>query len=384
MASQGQPLCHSLDFPLNAGLGRYSAAMETEGAAAAARGPWVCSAAVDRSFLRAGLYAALAVLALFVPFGGPPQLTHANSGMWGIGTLFVYAVLVVPHFTMTWWIWLGNGPLRAALRRQRFHYANAAFFAVAAPVLLLVTQHRAGAIAVLTTIGVIDAYHFISQDQGFLSVYRHRAGEAPAEARRDNRLMRYTAWWMLLNTLGHPGAAYYVDIGLHDMPDWPFVLPSAVFWASHVVLLLLLGDTLRAQRQAPGGPNRAKLLYLASAIGSYALVPVTPLLGYFAARIHHSASYLGLCMHITRNLDRSGHFQERLLPWAARRPGRFLAVMTVASLPIFACFVVGAQVDGFGVAIALAALVTFHHYFVDTFIWRFRRQEVRDHVGAYI
>ena len=349
-------------------------------------GRWVCSEEVDRRFLYAGLYASAAVLLLFIPFGGPPRLTHDNAGLLGLSTLFVYAVMVVPHFTMTWWIWLGNGPLRDGMAAQgrRFGLANLAFLAVAAPTLLLATQSRAGAIAVLTTIGVIDAYHFISQDQGFLSVYRHRAGEGTAHARRDRWLTRTLAAWMLLNTLGHPAAAYWVDIGWSDMPAWPVVLPGWVFWASHVVLGALVAETLWAQWRQPGGPNRHKLGYLASAVTSYGLVPVTPLLGYFAARMHHSASYLGLCMHITRNLDQHGHFRDRLLPWAAQKPARFLAVATVASLPVFACFVVGAQVDGFGLAIGLASLVTFHHYFVDTFIWRFSRPEVREHVGAYI
>lgn len=366
------------------GLSDYSVVMIRT--ASSAPGAWVCSPGVDRYFLRAGLYAALLVLVLFIPFGGPPRLNHDTSGPLGLLTLLVYSVLVVPHFTMTWWLWLGNGPLRAAMLEHRYRFGlwNAIFLLTVGGVLLYVTHQPGGAVLALTTIGVFDAYHFIAQDKGFLATYRHRSGDGHATAHRENWLMRYIMVWMLLNTLGHPEAAYWVDIAWSDMPEWPLVLPPWVFWVSHAVLGVLVAWVLIAELRRPEGPRRNKLWYLASALGSYILVPVTPLLGYFAARVHHSASYLGLGIHMVRNLDEAGHFTAPYLPDAARSPRRFLMFMTLTSLPVFAVFVLGAQTDGYALAIMFASLITFHHYFVDTFIWRFRRPEIRRTVSVYI
>ena len=73
------------------------------------------------------------------------------------------------------------------------------------------------------------------------------------------------------------------------------------------------------------------------------------------------------------------------MPWATRGGIlRYVGAMALFALPLSVVMSFGGQLQGNSVAMACALLVTFHHYFVDAFIWRFRRPEIREGVAAYI
>ena len=318
--------------------------------------------------------------------GGFPRLTHEDSGLIGIAGLLVAAFLSTPHFVSTLWLYWGNTALKDASpdKGRRFRRANLVFLALLIPVIGIASQKTGSLLILLAFIGLFDTYHFASQDRGFLSIYRHRRDQDDKAARRDNRLMRMVIPWMALNTLGAPDAAYWADIGLYHQ-QWPVTLPDWVFSASHVLLGALCLDVLQGELRSPGGPHWAKLAFMASALISYALIPVTPIMGYIAARVHHGATYMGLSRHMVRRLSADGHFGDRLLPWIAGGGLlRFIGMMGLVALPLSAVMALGGQLQGSSVAMGVVLVVTFHHYFIDAFIWRFRRPEVKAGVAAYI
>ena len=347
---------------------------------------WVADRWTDRVLLHAGLYVSAAIVLLAAILGGFPRVTHADSGLIGISGLLVATFLSTPHFVATIWLVIGNDALRHATpdKGRRFRIANVVFILCMLPILLAASQRTDSMLVLLAFVGLFDTYHFASQDRGFLSIYRHRVGQSDVFARRDNRLFRMIIPWMALNTLGAPDAAYWVDIGLIGQ-QWPFALPDWVFPASHLVVLVLLIDVLQGELRRPEGPHWAKLGFMASALCSYALIPITPLLGYVAARVHHGATYLGLSRHMVNRLSADQQFRGRLLPWIAGGSlVRYVAMMGIVALPLSAIMALGGQLQGSRLAMAFVLLVTFHHYFVDAFIWRFRRPEIRKGVALYI
>ena len=387
-----RPTTHDIFASRRKGRGRLSpdlrSAVTGPGAEARqeASTPWVTDQWTDRALLHAGLYVSAGVLILAAVLGGFPRVTHVDSGLIGLSGLLVATFLSTPHFIATVWLFLGNDALRDATPDggRRFRVANVVFIALMLPVLLIASQKTDSMLVLLAFVGLFDTYHFASQDRGFLSIYRHRAGQDAAVARRDNRLMRAVIPWMALNTLGAPDAAYWIDIGLLGQ-QWPATLPDWVFPASHGVLLLLIIDVVQGELRRPEGPHWPKLGFMASALCSYALIPVTPLLGYVAARVHHGATYLGLSRHMVRHLSEADKFRGRLLPWIAGGSlKRYVGVMAVVALPLSIIMAFGGQLQGSRVAMAFVLLVTFHHYFVDAFIWRFKRPEIREGVALYI
>ena len=349
-------------------------------------GPWVTDSATDRVLLYAGLYVTLAVLGYAAWLGELPRITHEGSGFTGMLSLLTVLVLFSPHLLATVWLAFSNDALREALPDggRRFRRANLVFIAVLAPLLLVASQGRGSLLIVFGLIGLMDAFHFTAQDRGFLSVYRHRVGQGEAFARRDNRLMRYVMVWTVLNTLAAPDGAFWIDIGLVGQL-WPATLPSWLFTCSHVILGLLALDALQGELRRPEGPHWPKLAFLLSALATYALVPATPILGYLASRVHHGASYLGLSRHMVRRLDAAGRFRGRLFPrLASSHLGVYLMGMALLAMPVSVAMAMTGHLDTAHLAGGLVLGVNFHHYFVDAFIWRFRRPEVRAGVAAYI
>ena len=350
-------------------------------------GPWVTDSTTDRFLLYAGLYVTLAVLGYAAWLGELPRITHEGSGFTGMLSLLTVLVLFSPHLLATVWLAFGNDALREAMPDggRRFRRANLLFIALLIPLLLVASQGRGSLLIVFGLIGLMDAFHFTAQDRGFLSVYRHRVGQGEPFARRDNPP---DALRDGLDRAQHPGgprrglldrhrargpdvAGDPADLALHQLSRRPGASSSL--------------DVLQGELRRPEGPHWPKLAFLLSALATYALVPVTPILGYLASRVHHGASYLGLSRHMVRRLDAAGRFRGRLFPrLASSHLAVYVTGMGLLAMPVSVAMAMTGHLDTAHLAGGLVLGVNFHHYFVDAFIWRFRRPEVRAGVAAYI
>lgn len=211
-------------------------------------------------------------------------------------------------------------------------------------------------------------YHFAAQAYGLAVMYAHRSGCRLAAS--DRRWLRWTSLMPFFYAIvTGPG------IGLQwVLPDgwvtaaWAVPVSRALFGLALAGPLVLVVRSGIAGR--PALPLIAPLLLLANGIW-WLLLP--PIQAFIWATIFHGLQYLAIAIvyHVKEQGEAPG---SRRAPWV--HAVRFYLLSLLLGYALFNVLPFAYMSVGFGpvesVVVVIAA-INIHHFFVDGFIWRFRR-----------
>jgi hypothetical protein len=264
------------------------------------------------------------------------------------------------------------------------------FPAVAATVLILVA---ATGIWVVPTIYLYwQWWHYTRQSEGISKAY---AGKAHGKRIGDPRLVRATFYavpvtGILAVSNGAPGEFLFFPLKTFPIPD---VVLTIAFIGTGILLTLWIIDQIRAWRIGQLGV--AYVMYVLSHYVIYfvAYVYIDKInYGWLVINIWHNAQYI-LFVWLYNNRRFGGKVDpESPFLSTISQNGRFLLYFsTCLTISTFAYFLILHYVaDALGAAFALTAgafaliiyqTINFHHYIVDSIIWKLRKKRMRANLG---
>jgi hypothetical protein len=233
----------------------------------------------------------------------------------------------------------------------------------------------------LAMIFLWDQYHFVRQQYGFMRIYDAKVGNIPTSANNLDQWLCFS-WFIAILAFSDFYAFGYThsffEFGL-TLPDWTGVmLRRGSLAVAGVVSILYLGNLLRSL--AYGEPIALlKLCITLTTYGSWAYayaVLSDPLTSYTISALFHCLQYDALAWVYSRKkavANEGGGFFR-----AVHAPGRlWLYVTAILAYPVFSQLVgVVSPAAIYVVNLATGAV----HYYFDSFIWRVRRTQFREHL----
>ena len=228
-------------------------------------------------------------------------------------------------------------------------------------------------------------YHYAAQAFGLASMYCHRSGLALAPAERQ--LLRWAClmpflrsllggaasglglgWVLPAELLGRPAVAQAVVVGV-DLLD-------ALVFAMPVVFVAAVGRRRRLRAGAGGGPggDGVPLLALLPVLANGVWFVVFDYWNAFVwATVFHGLQYLAI-VSVFHVRERRAAAQGRR--GAIRQVALLYAGCVALGYGLFQCWPLAYQLAGFGMVesvFLVVAAVNVHHFVVDAYVWRIRR-----------
>lgn len=278
-----------------------------------------------------------------------------------------------------------------SLREHRFLVFALPFGVVAGVAGLLAAG---GAALLATTFLYWQWFHYVRQSEGIAKAYLGRARGASAG---DARLARAAFWAVPVAGILHVSARD--PSNFLGMPIWVLPVPAAVLPVVDALAIAAVAAWGWQQFQAWRG-GRLAPRYASFVLSHWAVFGAGYLFietlnhGWLVVNIWHNAQYI-LFVWLFNNRRYGG----AVVPGKAflstiSRDGRFplyIAVCLTLSTAVYFCiqsFGVGALAAGLGVPAAVAGIavyqsLNFHHYIVDSVIWKLRKRSVAATLGVH-
>jgi hypothetical protein len=331
--------------------------------AIAARGGWIVDGRYDGLFFVGSVFAGLAY-GLAVTW--QPHLAAA-------GNPCLYVGLGLAHFGTTWFFYLDReNRAYYAARPWRFFYGPA--LVVAASLGMQLAGPRALLIAVTYW---FSGFHVMKQSTGFAALYRSRLGlSALPERRVDNAAILGVSLLCLVGRLRlHP------DFDFRGVFDGPTAAVAYAFAMAAVATIVVVWVVRTVQRWRRHG--RALMPLALFTLASFALF--TPFVyverlpdAFMASLTGHYAQYVGFVWLVNRRKYTATTVPRFGSPMLAR-------VSQSASLLVLVLLAYGVTVTAFSATPYFPAVgLTWAHFFVDRYLFRFREPEIRKMIMPYL
>jgi hypothetical protein len=373
--------CLSSAVPAAATLARPDASPV---AAAPPASPWMVSPGFDLFFF---VFTSIAVLG--------PYLAAQHYGVTSMTIIAAVAIVANgPHLVSTWTrVYMDR---RERVARPIVYYVVPVLLA-AGVVYATLQGPRSQELALVRTLLLFWAvWHFTAQNWGILRIYQRKAGEVGAVGAKAwlPRAERALLWLGVL----YPMSLRFQtpNLRLFGSKVWyPHVEP----WMSHVILAAFITGGVaylafrgwqlaRGQRVVIMQP----LFLAASAFAFY--VPFVMIkngsTAFACAALWHGLQYIGVVWFYNRSKWKGGVSPDApLVSWVSQ-PGRWplyallLLAMAGATYGVLQLLTLtglgGLNAEAW--AVIMWTSLTFGHYWVDGFIWKLRKPELRNHLGA--
>lgn len=251
-----------------------------------------------------------------------------------------------------------------------------------------------GVIAIVTVYFFWQWFHYVRQSWGIAQRYRHLAGTMPWD---KPRLAELTLWsvpiWGVLNRC-HQGSTTFLW-----MPVWLPPVPLIAVQLAAATSLLLVGGWIYTRWMAwqRGELPLGHTLYMSTHFVVFACAYVfikDITLGWLMVNIWHNAQYLVFVwIHNRQRFSRDPGASKTLISWLSQ-PGvmraisyfGFCLILSTAAYQLIneGSIMLDDRIERLGVetqALAFALLfsmaVNFHHYIVDSIIWKRKRHGAR-------
>lgn len=305
----------------------------------------------------------LAVLVQGISVGGPGSLLGASAGL-------LAALVIVSnnaHFAASS-LRLYTRP--GAVRQWPFLTLASPVIAIAVGSAAIMLPEPAGfALWILFQVWV--PYHYSGQAYGLAAMYAYRSGAELGD--RERRLLRCACFmpfvWSLLQLQG-PTGQLLRHFGYADLPGLGLVRTATSAGLGVVALALPLAAFVHlAGRRGAAIPAICPLIVLTNAVWWILLMPLD---AFFWATVFHGLQYLAIVTIF--------HVKER----ARTGGGRAIALHTLAfyganvavGYTLFELWPRLYALGGYNLdksVLLVAAVVNVHHFLVDAYIWRLRR-----------
>ncbi len=324
---------------------------------------------------------------LMLIFGTAALALGGGISAWIIPALFI-PILIADgwilgyHHVISTYTRLAFDP--ASRREHRFLIYILPFIILAGVLLMIATL---GLWSVPTLYLYWQWFHYTRQSYGIAQVYRRKAGIGADEPRWLQQATIYALplWGILHRSAAGPERFLGLEIVALPVPIWLAdgvgicALALTVAWVA-----ARLGDVRR---------GRLALLhsaYLAShfVIFFFGYIAIPSLdYGWLVINIWHNAQYILFVWLFNRNRYKKGVDPEaRLLSWTLQ-PGRAWAYFGLCLAISTALYFMAFEAIGVFMAIALPLMliifqtINFHHYIVDSLIWKVRKAPIRKTLG---
>lgn len=273
---------------------------------------------------------------------------------------------------------------RASRRKHRFHLT-------VLPVIVLV-----GTVGLATGFGlwVLTStylywqwFHYTRQSWGVAEVYRRKTGTV----QEDSRLIKAAfylvpLWGILHRSAQQPDTFLGADVKVVPIPwvvvDVVGVLAVGVF----VVWALRRAVDLSRGRGAPAHTAYMISHFLVFMAGYIFIEDITH--GWLVINVWHNAQYVLFVWLFNSNRFKDGvDPNAKFLSWLSQ-PHRYLGYFLVCiaiSTAVYAIIAVGVALGlvltGFAAAIIVYQTINFHHYIVDSVIWKVRQSPIQKVLG---
>ena len=331
--------------------------------------PWMVSPGFDLFFF---IGSSLAVLLPWI------AVTH-----YGVRSLTILSVVAIvsngPHLISTW--------TRIYFDRSERFQRPVVYWVVPLVITTIVTTFtlRGGATLhfLRTVLFYWAVWHFLSQNWGIVRIYQRKSGEADLPIARLERLIL----WL--------GALWPMAMRLHTGPmtvfGSPVAHPHLPAWVSHALgaALIVAAIAYLAMRVTHYASGRRidimrPLFLAASTLAFY--VPFVLIrngtAAFATAALWHGLQYIAIVWFYNRNKWKGGVARQApVVSWLSQ-PGRtplyFLFLLAVAGVVYALLRTASAITLNMEIWSTIVwTSLTFSHYWVDGFIWKLRRPELR-------
>lgn len=302
-------------------------------------------------------------------------------------TVIVWIVFEQTHFGSTWFIYFD--------RKNRAYYAEHPFIYYVFPLLIFAAVLVLGSInqtLLIICIALASFYHVTKQNTGILQLYRVRNKEFDLFARKTENFTIF-AWSLFFGLFGALHLPHFVALLRPVLPIAWFM--DGVFLAAAVIgtVMILRQSVSRSQNSIPKNVFllTSVLMYSPYLYASAILVDIYQMeIATLTSLIAHYVQYVGIVWLININkygADTQYAKSNSLLHAIARHYWTIVGVIIAYSL-LMAAFRWGipSRLNGAltvtlpNIVIALTAI----HFYIDSFIWRFRNPYVKETVMPFI
>lgn len=225
-------------------------------------------------------------------------------------------------------------------------------------------------------------FHYTRQSYGVAQFYARKAGETAPDSKNLTLAIIYLVpLWGILHR-SHQGWTDFLGIPIVMAP-----VPGIVVDIAGVVAAIAVGAWLvnKVQQWRAGTLPVAHTLFVTShllifAVG-YVLIP-SLVFGWLVINIWHNAQYIAFVwLYNNRRFEGKSDASARFLSWISQRKrawaylGLCVAISTGAYLSIDGLF------GGLGLVIVIYQAINFHHYIVDSLIWKARKPTMQKTMG---
>ena len=246
-----------------------------------------------------------------------------------------------------------------------------------------VAGYGIGAWTLATTYFYWQWWHYTRQSWGVSRVYERKAGLA--EPVEDPRLAQaafylFPAWGILWRSSQNPDEFLGLEIKMLPVPEWGAHLVGLI---ACIALVRLIGARVRAWRE--GRLPVGQTLYLAS---HYVMFGAGYLLirdidfGWLAINIWHNSQYILFVWYFNNQRFAGGRSDTaRTLAWFSqtRRIALYMGASILLSTIVY--LVVRETIALVIAPIVIYQTINFHHYIVDSLIWKVRKKPMQETLG---
>lgn len=232
-------------------------------------------------------------------------------------------------------------------------------------------------------------FHYTRQSEGVGKAFGFKTGSAQAGNARLNRALFYLTPLTCLLALSHRQPAEFLYMSLYTVP-----VPLALVQASAAVTGALFALWLAVQARAVAA-GTLRPLHLCYFLGHHAIYVVAYVaiadinLGWLAINTWHNLQYISFVWVCNVNQHKLGYNRQRpLMSWLSQpqRAPIYIGLCVIAALAVYAAIdhVLTASVAAGLLSVATIIVyqsINFHHYIVDSVIWKLRKPAVRSAVG---
>lgn len=253
------------------------------------------------------------------------------------------------------------------------------------PLVLAAVLGAAYGIGIWTLVSVYlywQWFHYARQSWGVAQAYRRKAGDLDTGSPQLNQIAFWLlpAWGILYRSQQDPGL--FLGLELRTVPV-PAMLVDAAGVAAAIALILWAADRARAfaQGRLPVAHTLYLLTHHAVFAAAYLLIEDISV-GWLAVNVWHNAQYVAFVWLFNTNRFRTGiDPRARFLSMLAQSRNALLYFAVCVALSTLVYLLLGWVAAAVVAPIAIYQAINFHHYIVDSVIWKLRRPPLQRTLG---
>ena len=226
-------------------------------------------------------------------------------------------------------------------------------------------------------------FHYTRQSWGVSQIYRRNAGDLVDDNDTFLKIAFYAlpVWGILHRSWQDPGTFLGMELVALPTPAWAVHAAAAV-----TVLSLAWWIFRRVVALWQGRLAFAHTLYLAThflvfAVGYVVIEDIT--FGWLVINIWHNAQYLFVVWLYNNNRFKDGvDGNARFLSFISQSRNVWIYLIVCVGLSSALYFALENSLALLIAPIVIYQTINFHHYIVDSYIWKVRRKSVRERLGV--